>query len=434
MAEGSAADLVVGNNVLAQVPNINDFVGGIQILLKPSGTATLEFPHLLRTIEGNQFDQIYHEHFSYFSLLAVERIVAAHGLLLYDVEELPTHGGSLRIFLRRAETAGPDVSSEVGRLRDAETGAGLADPTSYARFGGRVADTKRKLLAFLIKAKSDGRRIVGYGAPGKGNTLLNYCGIRSDFLDYLVDRNPYKHGRFSPGTHIPIYPPDRIDETKPDLVLILPWNLKSEIMHQMRHVAEWGCRFVVPIPEVDAGRRAKARRMRVVLFCGGLGTRIRDYSENVPKPMVPVGNQPILWHPDSVLSTLWSSRLHSVPRFQGQCDQGILPELSTVYGIRGLRCLWISADGSTCWASPRRTGASPWSRPACGATSASGSRRPLVRKGRGIFLANYSDGLSDLALDQMTSWFERSGKVAAFVAVQPNFAITCSMSTPMGRW
>ncbi len=251
VAEGSAADLIVGNNVLAQVPDLNDFVGGIQILLKRPGTATLEFPHLLRTIEGNQFDQIYHEHFSYFSLLAVERIAAAHGLLLYDVEELPTHGGSLRIFLRHADMAGPPVSPEVGRLREAETSAGLADPASYARFGARVAETKRKLLGFLIEAKSAGRRIAGYGAPGKGNTLLNYCGIRTDFLDYLVDRNPYKHGRFSPGTHIPIFPPDRIDETKPDLILILPWNLKTEIMQQMHHVAEWGCQFVVPIPEVQ---------------------------------------------------------------------------------------------------------------------------------------------------------------------------------------
>jgi SAM-dependent methyltransferase len=251
VAEGSAADLVVGNNVLAQVPDINDFVAGIRILLKPSGTATLEFPHLLRTIEGNQFDQIYHEHFSYFSLLAVERIVSAHGLLLYDVEELPTHGGSLRIFLRPADAAGPAVTAKVGSLREAETKAGLADPTSYARFGARVAETKRKLLAFLIEAKSAGRRIAGYGAPGKGNTLLNYSGIRTDFLDYLVDRNPYKHGRFSPGTHIPIFPPEKIDETRPDLILILPWNLKSEIISQMRHVAEWGCQFVVPIPEVE---------------------------------------------------------------------------------------------------------------------------------------------------------------------------------------
>jgi predicted TPR repeat methyltransferase len=249
-AEGLGADLIVGNNVLAQVPDLNDFVGGIKILLEPRGVATLEFPHLQRTIEGNQFDQVYHEHFSYFSLTAIEHLVARHGLVVADVEELPSHGGSLRVFLRDAAASEPPVSAAVARVRDREVAAGCTDPQALARFRPRVEATKRNLLRFLIDARDAGKRVVGYGAPGKGNTLLNYCGIRTDLLDYLVDRNPYKHGRFAPGTHIPIHPVERIDETRPDYLLILPWNLEREIRRQMRHVGDWGCRFVVPIPEL----------------------------------------------------------------------------------------------------------------------------------------------------------------------------------------
>lgn len=250
VAEGNAADLIAGNNVLAQVPDLNDFVAGIATLLKPRGVVTLEFPHLERTIVGNQFDQVYHEHFSYFSLTAVEHLVARHGLTLFDVEELPSHGGSLRVFLRHKAHGALPVSEAVGRVRAREVAAGCTDPVRLAAFGAKVEATKRNLLRFLIEAKAAGKRVVGYGAPGKGNTLLNYCGIRTDFLDYLVDRNPYKHGRFTPGTHIPIFPVERIDETRPDYLLILPWNLEREIMRQMRHVAAWGCRFVVPIPEL----------------------------------------------------------------------------------------------------------------------------------------------------------------------------------------
>lgn len=250
VAEGQAADLIAGNNVLAQVPDLNDFVGGIARLLKPQGVATLEFPHLERTLVGNQFDQFYHEHYSYFSLIAVEKIGAAHGLLLFDVEELATHGGSLRVFFRRADQEGPGPSARVGEIRARELGSGYADLAVYRAFGERVARTKRRLLRFLIEAKEGGKRVVGYGAPGKGNTLLNYCGIRTDFIDFLVDRNPYKHGRFTPGTHIPIHPVERLDAAKPDYVLILPWNLTREITTQMRHIGEWGGRFVVPIPEV----------------------------------------------------------------------------------------------------------------------------------------------------------------------------------------
>jgi SAM-dependent methyltransferase len=247
--QGRQADLVIGNNVLAQVPDLNSFVAGIARLLKPEGTATLEFPHLLRLIDGNQFDTIYHEHFSYFSLLATERIVAAHGLVLFDVEELWTHGGSLRVWLRPAADGTRPVTARVDALRQREERAGFLRPEGYAAFGERVRETKRRLLSLLIGLKREGKRIAGYGAPGKGNTLLNYCGIGTDFLDFTVDRNPYKQGRFLPGTHVPIHAPEHLDAQKPDYVLILPWNLKDEIVAQLAHARSWGARFVVPIPE-----------------------------------------------------------------------------------------------------------------------------------------------------------------------------------------
>ena len=248
-AEGKQADLLVGNNVLAQVPDLCDFVAGMKIVLKPQGVFTLEFPHLLRLIEGNQFDTIYHEHFSYFSFFAAEKVFAGHGLVLFDVEELPTHGGSLRIFGRHSDDDSRPVSARVVELRAREEAAGLSQLESYGSFAERVKQTKRRLLECLIHAKQEGGSIVGYGAPGKGNTLLNYCGIGRDFIDYAVDRNPYKHGLFTPGTHIPIYPPEKIRETRPDYLLILPWNLRTEIMQQMAFIREWGGRFIVPIPE-----------------------------------------------------------------------------------------------------------------------------------------------------------------------------------------
>jgi 2-polyprenyl-3-methyl-5-hydroxy-6-metoxy-1,4-benzoquinol methylase len=249
-ASGEKADLLLGNNILAQVPDLNDFLTGLKILLKPTGIITMEFPHLQRLMEGNQFDTIYHEHFSYFSLLTAEKIFAWHGLTLFDVEELPTHGGSLRIFVRHVEDSSKPVTSRVTDLRAREESAGYTKMESYSRFAEQVKETKRKLLEFLIQAKRSGKKIAGYGAPGKGNTLLNYCAIRSDFLEYTVDRNPYKHGRFLPGTHIPIFPPERIRETQPDYLLILPWNLKDEIIKQNAFIREWGGKFVVPIPEV----------------------------------------------------------------------------------------------------------------------------------------------------------------------------------------
>jgi 2-polyprenyl-3-methyl-5-hydroxy-6-metoxy-1,4-benzoquinol methylase len=249
-ADGIRPDLLLGNNVLAHVPDINDFVGGMKILLAPRGVITMEFPHLLRLIENNQYDTIYHEHFSYLSILAVERIFRAHGLELFDVEELPTHGGSLRIFARHAERTEPAVTDAIHRLRDMEVAAGLHRIESYTNFGEAVMASKRSLLEFLIRARNAGRKVVAYGAPGKGNTLLNYCGIRTDFVEYAVDRNPYKHGRYTPGTHIPIFAPERIAETRPDYVLILPWNLKDEIIAQLSYIREWGGRFVIPIPQV----------------------------------------------------------------------------------------------------------------------------------------------------------------------------------------
>ncbi len=248
-AAGKMADLVLGNNVLAQVPDLNSFVGGLPIILKPKGTVTFEFPHLMQLFENNQFDTIYHEHFSYFSLIAVEAIFARHGLTIFDVEELWTHGGSLRIFARHTADDSRPVTERLLALRAREEEKGYRKIETYTRFEERVRETKRKILEVLIDAKRRGKRIVGYGAPGKGNTLLNYCSIRTDFIDFTVDRNPYKHGRFLPGTHIPIFPPEHLDQAKPDYVFILPWNLKDEIMAQLSHVRGWGGRFIVPIPE-----------------------------------------------------------------------------------------------------------------------------------------------------------------------------------------
>jgi len=246
--EGKQADLIVGNNVLAQVPDLNDFAAGMRRLLKPEGIITLEFPHLERLIAENQFDTIYHEHFSYFSFTTIERLAARYGLKLIDVEKLPTHGGSLRVYLAH-ESAAHQPTAAVARLLAREERLGFRDLATYASFGEQVKRTKRKLLSTLIWAKDAGKTVCGYGAPGKGNTLLNYCGIGTDFLDFTVDRNPYKHGRFTPGMHIPIHPVEALDAARPDYILILPWNLEDEIVSQMRHVADWGARFILPIPE-----------------------------------------------------------------------------------------------------------------------------------------------------------------------------------------
>jgi SAM-dependent methyltransferase len=250
-AEGMGADLLIGNNVLAHVPRLNDFVAGMKIVLKPDGVITMEFPHLLRLIRERQFDTIYHEHFSYFSLIAVERIFAHHGLTIFDVDELPTHGGSLRIYARHAESRAHPVTPRVKLLRDVEAAEGFTDIAYYATFTDAVRQIKAGLLSFLIQAWRDGKSVVGYGAPAKGNTLLNYCGVGRDFIAYVVDRSPHKQGLYLPGTHIPIRDPSAIGETRPDYLLILPWNLKEEIMQQERHILEWGGRFVIPIPSVQ---------------------------------------------------------------------------------------------------------------------------------------------------------------------------------------
>jgi SAM-dependent methyltransferase len=250
VAQGTRADLLLGNNVLAHVPDLNDFVAGMKLLLAPRGAITMEFPHLLKLMQENQFDTIYHEHFSYFSFLTARQVFAKHGLILFDVEEIPTHGGSLRVYARHAEQADQAASPRVADLIARERAAGLDGLDAYQAFGEQVKDTKRRLLEFLIGAKRAGKRIAGYGAAAKGNTLLNYCGIRSDFIDYAVDRNPHKQGCFLPGVHIPVHGPERIRETRPDYVLILPWNLKDEIVAQMAEIRSWGGKFVVPIPQV----------------------------------------------------------------------------------------------------------------------------------------------------------------------------------------
>ncbi len=251
LADTHPADLMAANNVLAHVPDINDFVEGFRILLAPGGVATFEFPHLLNLIARNAFDTIYHEHYSYLSLHSTERILAAHGLTVFDVEELPSHGGSLRLFVCHTDAPMHPVSPRVAALHAKERAAGLTEPEGYAGFEPSVQKVKRELLKFLIAAKEEGKTVAGYGAPAKGNTLLNYCGVRTDLLAFTVDRNPHKQGRFLPGTHIPILAPEALLQVKPDYVLILPWNLQHEIMAQMQAVRAWGGRFVVPIPELE---------------------------------------------------------------------------------------------------------------------------------------------------------------------------------------
>ncbi|MCW3069700.1 MAG: SAM-dependent methyltransferase [Solirubrobacterales bacterium] len=250
LAGESSADLLLGNNVLAHVPDLNDFVAGMKTLLKPGGVITMEFPHLMRLIEDNQWDTIYHEHFSYFSFLTVGRVFEAHGLRLFDVEELPTHGGSLRVYGCHDDDQANTESDAARELRERERAAGYEELETYLGYGRRVEADKRQILGFLIDLKQQGLRVVGYGAPAKGNTLLNYCGVRRDFIDYTCDLNPHKQGHFLPGSHIPIRSPEAIREDKPDVVLILPWNLKDEIVQQLSFIGEWGGRFAARTPEL----------------------------------------------------------------------------------------------------------------------------------------------------------------------------------------
>ena len=248
--EGKLADLIVGNNVLAHVPNLNEFVKGLKILLKSTGVITLEFPHILQLIQKNQFDTIYHEHFSYFSLLTLRKIFSFHGLIIFDVDEIPTHGGSLRIYVRHTENDDIPINERINNLLEKEKQYELENISTYINFIKNVEKAKTKLQKFINCARESGKKIVCYGAAAKGNTLLNYCKIENNFIDYVVDQNPYKQGLFLPGTHIPIKSPDEIQKTKPDYILILPWNLKDEIMEQMKEVKDWGGKFVIPIPEV----------------------------------------------------------------------------------------------------------------------------------------------------------------------------------------
>jgi SAM-dependent methyltransferase len=250
--KGKLADLIIGNNVLAHNPNLHDFVEAMKIALKPNGIITMEFPHLMKLIQENQFDTIYHEHFSYFSFYAVKKLFSLHDLEIFDVEEIPTHGGSLRIYAKHkgANSKLLATTKRVEELLEKEKDFGLFDLQTYYNFRKKVEATKRAFLLFLIQAKNEGKKIVGYGAPAKASTLLNYCGVRTDFIDYTVDRNPHKQGKFIPGVHIPIRHPDKIKEDRPDYVIIFPWNIKDEIMEQLKYIREWGGKFVVPIPEL----------------------------------------------------------------------------------------------------------------------------------------------------------------------------------------
>jgi len=250
VAGGRQADLIVGNNVLAHVPLLNDFVAGIALLLKPTGTATIEFPHLLELIEHVEFDTIYHEHYSYFSLFAIEQVFSRHGLRIYDVEQLPTHGGSLRIFASHSNRSDLEDSALLRKLRAEESAAGLTDLATYLRFAESVENCRRSLLAFLAGAKRDGKTVAAYGAAAKGNTLLNFCGVTPADISQVADRNPHKQSKFLPGTHIPVVSPETLLRSRPDYVLILPWNLQEEIRLQLQRINKWGGRFVTPVPVV----------------------------------------------------------------------------------------------------------------------------------------------------------------------------------------
>jgi hypothetical protein len=249
-SQGKQADLIIGNNVLAHVPALNDFVSGLPLLLKAEGVITLEFPHLMRMMEGNQFDTIYHEHFSYYSLTTVEKIFSQHGLAIYDLDELSTHGGSLRIYAKHKVDGTKPIAKTVHMLRQSEIDAGFTEIEHYLSFQGKVSKIKDQILKFFTEAKIEGSSVAGYGAPAKASTLLNYCSIGTDFIEYTVDRNPHKQGRYLPGSHIPIEAPGKINKTKPDYLFILPWNIKDEIVDQMSHIRDWGGKFVIPIPQV----------------------------------------------------------------------------------------------------------------------------------------------------------------------------------------
>jgi glucose-1-phosphate cytidylyltransferase len=412
VADPGQADLIVGNNVLAQVADLNGFVAGFPVLLAPGGVVTLEFPHVLRLMEGNQFDTIYHEHFSYFSLATSIRLFAHHGLTVFDVEELWTHGGSLRLFLKHANDDSKPISTEVSDLTHREREAGLLDLDAYSAFGRKAETTKHNLLAFLIRAKQEGRQVVAYGAPGKGNTLLNYCGMRTDFLDYVVDRNPYKHGRFTPGTHIPIHPSQRIAETRARLRDHPP----LESARRDRRSARVRTGMGRPPGSTHPGTRGD-RAVKVVLFCGGQGMRLRDYSEALPKPLIPIGPHPVLWHvmkyyahfghKDFILCLGY--RAEAIKEYFLRYDEALANDFQLRSG--GERQL-MGSDISDWNISFVDTGV----------RSAIGERlrraQPYL-EGEELFLANYADGVTDLDLDDYVDRFKREGIPAGFLAVRP---------------
>ena len=428
-ADGKRASLIIGNNVLAQVPDLNDFLSGVKLLLRDDGTVTLEFPHLLRLFEGLQWDTIYHEHFSYFSFSMVRAILNRHGMAVYDVEELSTHGGSLRVYAQHVD--GPwKITSEVERLVRREDEYGLSSRDRYISFSEGVKSSKRSLLELLIRLQHEGKHVVGYGAPGKGNTLLNYCGIRRDLLEYTVDRNPYKHGLFTPGTHIPIYSTDRIAETRPDYVLILPWNLVDEISSQLL------CRRLGRTTDhTDSARRCSrpgwsrtrptrgwsVGSVKVVIFCGGLGVRMGEATQRIPKPMIHVGTQPILWHimkwyaswghSDFILCLGY--RAEVVKEYFLNYNEALTNDFVLTDGGRSVELL--GADISNWRITFLDTGVQ----------ATIGERLKAAEPylaNDDLFLANYGDGLTDAPLNDMVDTLVASGKTGLIMSVRTPIA------------
>ncbi len=393
--EHGGADLVVGNNVLAHVPDLNGFVAGLRALVRADGWVSLEFPHLLRLVERRQYDTIYHEHFSYFSLRTASDALARGGLSVVDVQELQTHGGSLRVWCRPTETAS-GAGAEVARVLEEERAAGLHTVEGHDGFERAVFDVKQGLLRFLLDARRDGRSVAGYGAPGKGNTLLNHCGVRADLLPYTVDRNPYKHGRFLPGSHIPVLPPEELDRRQPDYVLLLPWNLKDELAAQLAHVRGWGDGSWCPSQLWSCCHDRRRNAVKVVLFAGGRGLRMRDGAADVPKPLSVLAGRPLLWH---VMS--WYAAY-------GHTDFVV--------------CLGYRADDVV---RVMQEHASPdWdvSYVDTGLDTPIGQRLVAVRElveQEDVFFANYADLLTDLPLDDMLSAFVSSGATASMLVVRP---------------
>ena len=425
-AERRKADLVLGNNVLAQVPDINDFVEGVAALLAPGGTATFEFPHLAKLVEHLEYDTIYHEHFSYFSLHSIRSIFGAQGLDLVDVEELPSHGGSLRVFLRHAGT-GVEPSAAVAELLDREDVQGMRDPATYRRFAEGVRESKRALLELLIGLRRDGKQVVGYGAPGKGNTLLNYCGIRTDFLDYTVDRNPYKQGKHTPGTHIPIHTAraDRGDQAgrhRDPAVEPRARDQRAARLH--RGVGSTAGRAGPDRHDVRAGRDAGTRRcvVKVVVFCGGLGVRMGEATQRIPKPMILIGNRPILWHIMRYYAAWGHTEFVLCLGYKGD----VIREYFLNYNEALFNDFVLEGHGADARIELLERDVGRWriTFVDTGMQSTIGERLKAVEghlNGDEMFFATYGDGLTDAPLDLMLDAFRGSGKLIQFLSVRPQF-------------